>query len=70
MALAMFNASVGTLSVSSAVKNRTGHARVIKLCNGRPKILMKVKTSLGSWQTPSNVPNAKNLLRRIRVAIT
>lgn len=66
----MFNASVVTLSVSSAVKNLTDHARVIKQFNGRRKILMKAKTSLGLWQTLSNVPNAENLLRRIRVVIT
>ena len=70
MALAMFNVSVVTLFVSSAVKNLTGHARVIKQYNGRRKILMRVKISLGLWQTLSNVPNAGNLLRKIRAVIT
>jgi hypothetical protein len=70
MALAMFNANVETLSVLSAVKNLTDHAHVIKQCNGRPKIQTKVKTSLGLWQTLSSVPNVRNLLRKIKVAIT
>lgn len=70
MVLAMFNASVETHFVSNAVKNLIDHARVTKLYNGRPKIQTKVKTSLGSWQTLSNVQSARNLLRKIRVAIT
>jgi hypothetical protein len=70
MALAMFNANVETLSVLSAVKNLTDHAHVIKQCSGRPKIQTKVKTSLGLWQTLSSVPNVRNLLRKIKAAIT
>lgn len=70
MVLAMFNANVVTLSVLSAVKNLIDHARVIKQYNGRPKTQTKAKTSLGSWQTQSNVLNARNLLRKIKAAIT
>jgi hypothetical protein len=40
----MFNASVGTPSASSAVKNRIVRALAIKLSNGKLKIQLRVKT--------------------------
>ena len=66
----MWTASAGTPSASSAHRSRIVPAHVILQANGKPRILMKVKTLHGSWQILKHVRSANVLLRRIRAAIT
>jgi hypothetical protein len=55
---AMLIANAATHSASSAHRNRIVHVHAIPQTNGKPRILMKVKTSLGSWQIPRHVRSA------------
>jgi hypothetical protein len=67
---AMSIANVGTHSASSAHRNLIVRAHVMSQANGKPRILMKVKTLHGSWQILKHVRSASVLLRRIRAATT
>lgn len=63
-------ANVATHSASSAHRNPIVRVHVISLTSGKPRILMKVKTLLGSWRIPKHVRSANVPLRRIRGATT
>ena len=67
---AMSIANAGTHSASSARRNHIVRAHVMSQANGKPRILMKVKTLHGSWQILKHVRSANVLLRRIKGAIT
>jgi hypothetical protein len=56
--LVMWTANAGTPSASSAHRSRIVPAHVILQANGKPRILMKVKTLHGSWQILKHVRSA------------
>lgn len=66
----MYSANVATVSALDAVMRVIGLLIAVQLRNGKWKILLRVKTSLGSWPTLSSVLNAGSLLKRTRDVIT
>ena len=69
MVLQMYSANVETNFASDVAWSLIGHVIVQLHKIGKLRTLMKVKISLGLWQTLNNVRIAENQLRKIKVAI-